>query len=606
MLTDLKAGRFFMPADFLGWREERGEGRMEQSELFELIRGELDSRRMTHTVKELGKWHRYTGSEAGESCVDYLIGEIKKEGIPVRVDSYEALVSLPQEAGLILDSGEAFCLTGDVYSSTAQKLVCELIYDTWSERKWISGKENEERFAAFKGKLVLTRESGGDFAERLYRAGAAGMLHISSSPGGYIHHSNIGAEWGTPCASQISRIVSIPSAGISLEDGQMLAKRLETGSVTCTLSIRMDTRVRTSRMPYIDIPGKRKTFVLINGHYDSWYEGITDNATSDAILLEYARVFWKYRNMLDRGVRIAWWSGHSDARYAGSAWYCDRHLKELRDNCVANLNLDLAGNKNAEQVRARTTCMEGTRLTAEVIEEYTGMDAKPYIPMIRGADQSFWGARIPIQIMLKYEPTDEKRISPCPGGGPWWHTDQDTIDKMDEQILLRDAEMNAKIACRILNSTVLPVEMVNYAGIMRKFLENIRSGLSDDFYMEDVFGALDELEPWLEKLERKLREKQEENPGVPGGETGGEECDRIIKRVAGEMTRLVYTYGSPYGQDRSTPYQPFGVLKNAVWMTRENTPDAAYLFQMTEFKRACNRIEGQLEEVVKEVKGYLS
>lgn len=561
---------------------------MEQTELFEVIQKEINIKRMVSTVKELGNWHRYTGSPAGEACVDYLITELENEGIPVHADIYEALVSQPLEAGFELDTGESFRLTGDVYSGEARDLACELVYDRWSEQKEVSGKENEARFASFKGKLVLTRESGGEFAERLYRAGAVGMLHINNSRGGYIHHSNIGAEWGTPCASQISRIVNIPSAGISLEDGETLIRRMNTsGKLTGKLRIRMDTGVRKSRMPYVDIPGKDEKFVLLNGHYDSWYEGITDNATSDAILLEFARVFWKHRDQLDRSIRIAWWSGHSDARYAGSAWYCDRHLKELRENCVANLNLDLAGNKNAEQVRARTTCMEGEAFTGDVIREYTGMEAKPYIPMIRGADQSFWGARIPIQIMLKYEPVDEKRTSPCPGGGPWWHTDQDTLDKMDEQILLRDALMNAKIACRILNAAVLPVQMAGFGEIMRTFLEKIQSGLSDDFRMDGVFAALDDLVPWLRRLEEK------------------ENGDSIIKRVAGELTRLVYTYGSPYGQDRSSPYQPFGILKKAVGMTRENTPAAVYLFQMTEFRRACNRLEGQMDETVLEIRRYL-
>ncbi len=558
--------------------------------IFEKIGPDISLERMVQSVKILGQWHRYTGTEDGEACVDYLIGELEKEGIPVKTDCYEALVSLPLEAGLILDTGEKIRLIGDVYSSNVRDLACSLVYDRWSEKKNISENETMERFASFKDRLVLTHESGGDFAERLYRAGAVGMLHISSSHGGYIHHSNIGAEWGTPCASQLSRIVSIPAAGISYEDGRNLAERLEKEDVKGYLTIRMDSRIRKSRMLYADIPGKSSNFVMLNGHYDSWYEGITDNAASDAILLELARVFWKHKEELDRSIRIAWWSGHSDARYAGSAWYCDHHLKELREKCVANLNLDLAGCKNAEQVRARTTCMEGKAFTDAIIKEYTGMEAKPYIPMIRGADQSFWGAWIPIQIMLKYEPVDEKRVSPCPSGGPWWHTDQDTIDKLDEGILLRDARMNGKMACQIANSKVLPVDITGYVEIMRGHLKKIESGLSDDFDLKGVISMLDELEPWARRLEERL------------ALSGSVQEDRIIKRIAGEMVRLVHTYGSPYGQDRSTPYPPFGILQRAVSMTRENTPGHVYLFTMTEFKRACNRIEGQLEEIIREMK----
>ena len=41
-------------------------------------------------------------------------------------------------------------------------------------------------------------------------------------------------------------------------------------------------------------------FLLVHGHYDSWYEGIGDNATGDAALLELARVLWGLRDRLKR------------------------------------------------------------------------------------------------------------------------------------------------------------------------------------------------------------------------------------------------------------------------------------------------------------------
>ena len=198
-------------------------------------------------------------------------------------------------------------------------------------------------------------------------------------------------------------------------------------------------------------------------------------------------------------MRIAWWSGHSDARYAGSTWYCDEHLDELNKKCVADINLDLTGCKLAEQVRARTTCMEGEDFTASVIEGYK---AKPYIPMIRGGDQSFWGAHIPIDIMFKYEPVDEKRVSACPSGGPWWHTEQDTLDKLDNDILYRDALMNLKIACRILNSQVLPVEMCGFVEKMQGFLNDINASTEPDFDLTQVINAIEKI---IEELEVNMK-----------------------------------------------------------------------------------------------------
>lgn len=559
--------------------------------LYQRICQELDLDRMVDSVHTIGGWHRYTGTPQGEAFVDYLLGELEKSGIPCTVEEYPVYTSLPVSAELALPGEKSIRLIGDVFSAEAEGLEGELIYDNWP--KDISDRENEARFAAFRDKIVLSRSSGGGFAERVSRAGGKGILHISQSPGGYIHHSNISAAWGTPCSSEHRFWGCIPSAGVSLEDGEDLIRRLKQGRATGKLTVKMDTQVRRSRMPVVHIPGAVESFVLLNGHYDSWYEGITDNAGSDAILLELARAFWSNRKYLKRGVRIAWWSGHSDARYAGSTWYCDQHWAELNRSCAANINLDLTGCKLARQIRARTSCMEGEELTAGLIQEFTGAQAKPYIPMIRGGDQSFWGVRIPINIMFKYEPRDEDRVSPCPSGGPWWHTAQDSIDKLDREVLLRDACINGKLACLILNAQTLPVRMGQFLGRMEGFLTDIQSGLNRDFDLSGVVERVRALAPLCSLLEEKLS-------GMDMAEN-----DQILKQTAGELARLVYTSGSPYQHDRSEPYPPFGILAGARGKTWENTPEELYVFELAQFRRACNRVEGQLEELAWKIDCYL-
>ena len=557
---------------------------MDGENLFRQIETELDLDRMVRHIEAMSQWHRYTGTPQGERFVDDLTARLAEASIPCSVETYDAYTSLPLSASLTLDSGETLGLIGDVFSGEAADLRGELVYDRWSEQKRLSANEELRRLAAFRGKLVLSRSGGGAFAEKILRAGGLGLLHISPSRGGYIHHSNVDSIWGTPCPSDRPCLGELPAAGISREDGERLIARLESGAVTATLRVRMDTAIRRSRMPVVDIPGRRAGFVLLHGHYDSWYEGITDNAGSDAILLELARAFWRHRDQLERGVRIAWWSGHSDARYAGSAWYCDRHWEELRRGCVASVNLDLTGCRLARQIRARTTCMEGEALTAGLIQEFTGMAAKPYIPMIRGGDQSFWGVGIPIHIMFKYEPVDEERVSPCPSGGPWWHTDQDTLDKLDPAILLRDAKINGKLVSLLLNSPRLPVRLSDFTERMEAFLREIQGELSADFSLEPALTALAALRPWCQRLERALEQAPADSDG-------------IWKSTAGELVRLVYTSGSPYGQDPAEGYAPFGALARARGMTRDNTPPTTYLFEQTAFRRACNRLCGQMAAV---------
>ena len=48
-----------------------------------------------------------------------------------------------------------------------------------------------------------------------------------------------------------------------------------------------------------------------------------------------------------RGIRFAFWSGHSQGRYAGSAWYADHAWRELHQRCVVHLNVDSTGARGA-------------------------------------------------------------------------------------------------------------------------------------------------------------------------------------------------------------------------------------------------------------------
>ena len=54
------------------------------------------------------------------------------------------------------------------------------------------------------------------------------------------------------------------------------------------------------------------------------------------------------------------------------------------------------------------------------------------MPMTRFADQTFWGADIPFAIMPKFIKDHEMFY--------WWHTREDTFDKVDPEVALRDTK----------------------------------------------------------------------------------------------------------------------------------------------------------------------
>ena len=454
-------------------------------QLRESLLEELNSKNMLETIGTFNHLFRYSGTAEGEAAVSYLEEKLSEYGIPFEHCEYDGFFSLPVRAFAKVD-GVEYPLVGDVYSAEADSLQGTLYYDSLSEEKGLTKNQEKDRFESFRDKIVLTWESKGVFVRRAMEAGAKAVLHICATKGDYIHHSNIGMIWGTPDFDEAAYMKFLPSAGIRRADGEALIEKMAAGEMDAEVTIEMETKIRRSSMVAVDIKGKSDSFVLVSGHYDSWYEGITDNAVSDAILLEYARVLYAHRSELKRGVRIAWWSGHSDGRFSGSTWYCDSHYADLRKNCVAHVNLDLTGCKNSEQIVARTAGSEGISYTADLIEKYTGKRPDVYIPMIRGADQSFWGAYVPITIMLKYEPLPEKRLSDCPSGGPWWHTPKDTIDKLDEKIMMRDAKINMEMLDDIQSAKMIPVNIPVFLEDLDGRLKKTLSGLAPEFDTTEI------------------------------------------------------------------------------------------------------------------------
>ena len=125
-------------------------------------------------------------------------------------------------------------------------------------------------------------------------SGAAPSRRSTSIPGQNIHEGICTSIWGAPTAESHRRASrrrrssasTIPMAKRSIADvqrgagpGRRCKTWLREGWMRCLL-------------PVVEIRGQDDPdeFLLVHGHYDSWYEGIGDNATGDAALLELARV----------------------------------------------------------------------------------------------------------------------------------------------------------------------------------------------------------------------------------------------------------------------------------------------------------------------------
>ncbi len=558
-------------------------------EFSEKIAGGLEKDRMMKDIEAFSHLERYTGSREGEQAAEMIAARMESLGIPVSREIYRIYRSLPGKAAVkVLGQGikEEIALTPYVYSGQAESVQAELVFDEFS----VTGctqKQMKERMKAFAGKIVLTYESSFSFACEAKNAGALGILTIWRA--NLAHHGTLGGVWGSPEPEDLNyHYPRIPFAEICKDDGERL-KELCTSAkepVSVCLNIEMDDGILPTMMPVARIEGKSRKFVLVSGHYDSWYEGVTDNGVANAAMMEMARVFKENQEKLERSVVFAWWSGHSDGRYSGSTWYYDNHWQELNEDCVAHINMDICGCKGSDLVGFNTSMLEGEEFAKEFLKEFNDGEPIPPVPMARFADQTFWGANVPFAIMPKFSKKDKVIFY-------WWHTKEDTFDKVDGEIVLRDAKVIAKLSAIFANIDRLPADMKGFAEIMEQRLIEMNGALSSDFDLAPVWPAMERLKETIARFEAKLPQYE---PAA---------ADDAVIKVAGEMVRITYTASSRYHQDPATEGPMFPALSMAMGLTPENTEEDFYLAVQTRFVRQRNRLVGQLWHIMEDCENLM-
>ena len=550
----------------------------------EKISTEISVERMMKDIETFSHLERYTGSEDGERAAEIIAQRMEELGIPVKRENYKIYRSLPGKASLkimIHGSEKTIALTPYVYSGTAENLKADLVFDEKSLCK-TDQKEMESRMKSFKNKIVLTYESSFSFACAAKRAGALAILTIWKAD--LAHHGTLGGVWGTPEPEDLAcHYPRIPFVEICKSDGEEIQKLLEnnTATVSACLQVEMDDKVLPSMMPVARLEGKSKKFVLVSGHYDSWYEGVTDNGVANAMMMELARVFRENQENLKRSIVFAWWSGHSDGRYSGSTWYYDQHWEELKENCVAHINLDICGCKGSDLVGFNTSMLEGEAFDKEFLEKYNDEEPIPPVPMARFADQTFWGADVPFAIMPKFGKKKGEFFY-------WWHTKEDSFDKVDSKIVSRDTDVIAELMVIFAQCKRLPADMTGFLTVMENRLQMIEKETSGDFELSSMWPVFAKLQKTMEQFENALESRREDD----------ENMDDYILKIAGELVRITYTAGSQYHQDPATEEPMFPGLSIAMGLTPENTSPDYYLAVQTRFVRQRNRLIGQMKQII--------
>jgi hypothetical protein len=285
-----------------------------------------------------------------------------------------------------------------------------------------------------------------------------------------------------------------------------------------TIETEVETGWRDLKLAVATIQSSRDEdgYVLVGGHIDGWHYGGVDEGASNAAMVEFARIFQRHRGELERGLKVAWWPAHSNGRYAGSAWFVDRFWRDLQANALAYMNIDGVGQIGAT-IYGSTNTASMDPLAKSVLSEIAGTDAKPDRPG-RNSDQGFYGIGLPL-LQFSHDRAD-------PGGRYWfWHTEEDTFDKIDFDILAGDSRLYVSALARLLTSPVPPIRLQGATSELKARLEERQKWAGARFDLANAIEKAAELDALARGLDARLASYK------PERDRAGEVARRMVRVI---------------------------------------------------------------------------
>jgi carboxypeptidase Q len=288
-----------------------------------------------------GFGHRLAGSRSLEAAIDWILAEMKKDGLQnVRGEPVKVAHWVRGEESAVLvrprsDTLSMLGLGGSVATPKAGITAPVLVVSSFEELV--------QRQADARGKIVLfdapfttypeTRKYRTDGPAAAARAGAVACL-IRSVASSSIQSPHTGRT------SYDSTAPRIPAAALSVEDAMMLHRMQDRGEQV-VVTLKMGARQlppAQSRNVVAEIVGREKPdeVVVLGGHIDSWDvgQGAMDDAGGSVAAWEAVRLMHQLGLRPRRTVRVVLWTNEENGVDGGKA-YRDRHAGQLDRHVMA-------------------------------------------------------------------------------------------------------------------------------------------------------------------------------------------------------------------------------------------------------------------------------
>lgn len=346
--------------------------------------GELAYQHVKVLAEEVGT--RVAGTPAERHAADYLAAQFRSYGYLVELQEFPVENST---ASLEVTRGPNRRIEGIAFGSDQSgSATGELVYIGL-------GRPADIPRAGLVGKVALIQRGEIEFQEKIRNAERSGAVGV------VIYNNRPGLVQGV-----LREPPRIPAMLISQEDGEALLAAAQTGGVTVTVSVKVQT-VQAVNVIARSRPGPCQS--VTGGHFDSvaTSPGGNDNGSGTAVVVEVSRVMAKQGHQRN-DCFIAF--GAEEEGLLGSRAFVRSLTGEERRQIMAMINLDMVGTPSPWQLIGSDRLVELAQRGAEVL----GISAVAgRLPANAGSDhQSFAEAGIPVLMLFR----DDNRL----------HTPQDT------------------------------------------------------------------------------------------------------------------------------------------------------------------------------------
>jgi hypothetical protein len=565
------------------------------------VRDMTSSDQLMEHVQNIAKWIRLSGSHEESKSFDYIEEKLIEWKINYKRITHPAYISLPGKASVkIITQGvqsEVECITHSMGVSTPNEgITGSVVY---------VGTGAPEDYTDFPSGAIALVDGLATPKNTLYagRANAVGVIFIN---GNEFHEMIVSPVWGSPSSERQHLLPNIPVVSILEKDAKKIINDLDQqSSVQATLITEVLTEWRPIPLLIADIEGNEypEELVLLAGHVDSWHYGAMDNASANSVQLEALRVFQERKDKLKRSLRVAFWSGHSHGRYAGSTWYVDEHWCELDERLVVQMYVDSVGGQGATVLSQAWAMSETKSVAVDALAMETG-DVFEGGRFGRGGDQSFYGIGVSGLFMcLSEQPpiTDPQYIgsSQLLGGngktgglGSWWHAVDDTIDKLDPLFLKRDARIYLYSLSRYLEESRLTLDFRETIAELRRHLIQWQNIAEDRFQLDSAFKECDQLEEMVHKLYH--HQSLDTN------------CfNKTVVQLGRILIPLNYSTGNRFEYDLALHYQPIPSLEPITDLIKTEPGSDEEQHSLVLLKRRLNYVSDALRKASQFLKGIL-